>query len=148
MPRDATAIHYMEPGQERALELVMLGRKPKLICEELQISRQTLYDWQQLPLWGRRFQQERRELTEQTRGALRELIPRAIQAVAVQLVKGDGALALRFLELVGTFAPEVIQLFIAEKRNNADVLPPPIGYIRLPEPGEEDNGPANGGRSV
>jgi len=62
MTDDKQVTIHPDEKQERALELLLNGRKDKEITEELGISRQTLYRWRKYDVTFLKTLEERRSM--------------------------------------------------------------------------------------
>ena len=80
----------LDERKEKALGLMLNGRKDKEITEELGISRQTLYRWRKYDWHFMKALEERRSmLREQAEDGLLELTDAALEAIRSALTEGD-----------------------------------------------------------
>ncbi len=90
MDKEKQITIYLDPRKERALAMMMEGRKDTEIAKELNIARVTLYRWRVDDIHFIKALNERRELLKQrAREGLLELTGAALKAIIKSLASRD-----------------------------------------------------------
>ena len=75
--------------QHQAIELFATGQKPRCIAETLNIRRETLWRWRQLPEFQQAYRERQQLRREETRDQIAEIVRLALASITRELADAE-----------------------------------------------------------